>query len=132
MIRSDNASSVHVGSACLICRDPNDIVDTEVSIPYEGVIAFCTRCVRDMAMCAGYDLGRTSAEWDAVLAEKEESDYIADSLLAASAEVTATMSALHRKHRNRLRQWRNRNQNADGAKKPNPRPVPTDGETSVG
>lgn len=117
MIRSDSANGAHIGQACLLCRNPNDIIDTEVSIPYEGVLAICTRCVRDMALCAGYDLERTSADWDALTVGKEESDYIADSLLEATDALVGTLTGLRRKHGQRLRNFRKRveaRQKSDG------------------
>lgn len=109
MIRSDNAlTNVHIGGACLLCRSPNDIVDTEVSIPYEGVLAICVKCVRDMAICAGYDLEHGTKEWEQIIAEKEESDYIADSLLEVLDAVGTTAKGLTKKHANRLRNFKTR------------------------
>ena len=47
--------SVHAkGGACYICGNPADLVDTEVSIDYEGVLAICHGCAWDIAQTAGF------------------------------------------------------------------------------
>lgn len=49
--------SVHAkGGACYICGNPSDLVDTEVSIDYEGVLAICRGCAWDVAQSAGFRL----------------------------------------------------------------------------
>lgn len=111
MIRSDRAiHNVHIGDACLLCRNPNDIIDTEVSIPYEGVLAICTKCVGDLAICAGYDITHTLDEWNKLVEEHSEAVYTAESVVTALNEVASTAQQVRRKHRNRVRQWKNRSE----------------------
>ncbi len=61
-----------------------------------------------MALVAGYDLEHGTKEWEQILAEKEESDYIADSLLESVEAMTATSRGLMKKHSNRLRLFKQR------------------------
>lgn len=118
MLRIDNAiSGVHAKGACYLCHSGHDLVDTEVTIDYEGVLAICRACVHDMAMTAGWDLQITTKEVDALISSKAESDYIADSVLDLTSALTKQISDLRKKHRDRLRQYASRTRAAAEATK---------------
>lgn len=109
MFRIDHAiSGVHASDACYLCHNPNNLVDTEVTIPYEGVIAICTNCARSVAMTAGWDLEHTAEQWETLTSNEAESNYIADSLLAANDAMVKAIREQTEKHKARVRTFKNR------------------------
>lgn len=107
MIRVDHAIvSVHAKASCYLCGATNDLVDTGVSIDYEGVLAICRACVRDMALTGGFAVGVDQQQLDDLKEELEQANYMADSILAATTAVQATLTDVRKKHRDRLRQFR--------------------------
>lgn len=104
MLRVDQAiTDTHAKGGCYLCGNTNHLVDTEVYIDYEGVLAFCLSCVRDMAMTAGYDLEHDASAWDRLEAEAEEDRVLADSALKALSEIHETTAKARANHKSRLR-----------------------------
>lgn len=88
MMLLDNAMYVHAKESCYLCGNPNCIVDTEVPIEGEGVLAICVRCIRDLAQTAHMNV---DAEADLVLLIGEH-----NSVLAQLAEEKARTKDLRR------------------------------------
>lgn len=109
MLRIDNAiANVHAKAACYLCLRGSNLVDTEVTIEYEGVLAICTACVHDMAMVAGWDVDITHDEIAKYQDDLAEANYIADSILSATTQVQQTLADVRKQHRDRLRRYRQR------------------------
>lgn len=53
--RQASAEFWHAQSACYTCGRVEDVIDTEVQIEGEGVLAICTNCVKEMAVAGGMD-----------------------------------------------------------------------------
>jgi len=107
MFRVDNAiDSIHAKGGCYLCGSPNKLVDTEIVISYEGVLAICEACARDLAMTAGWNLevrvdDLNAAEYRAAKAEIER-----DSAERALAEIYGTAQAATKRHKERERKAR--------------------------
>lgn len=88
MIFEGTAGLHHAKHGCYICGRTDGIVNTEAQIEGEGVLAFCSVCVRDAARALGLDFNdayvaelRTSltlaqAQRDAAVARTERLDDI--------------------------------------------------------
>ena len=104
MIRVDNALSIHAKQGCYVCNNPNNLVDTEVSIPYEGVLAICVGCAKDLAQTAGWDLEVQADEVVALRQSVTELTTERDSLdkeLSAIGEATKLAIKRHRERQRR-------------------------------
>lgn len=67
-----DAAYFHAGEACYLCKQATaGLVDTEVQIDYEGVVAVCPGCLLDMVQTAGFRV-EDAAEVAALRAELEE------------------------------------------------------------
>lgn len=104
MILIDHTTeSVHAQQGCYLCHSPNRLVDTEVIIPFEGILAVCVACTSDMARTAGFDLSTTTAEVQELRALLEEAERDRDSAVHAISEVKQSAQAAEKRHRERAR-----------------------------
>jgi hypothetical protein len=107
MIRVDSAlANVHAKNGCYLCGNPNRLIDTEVSVDYEGVLAICEGCVKDLAQTAGFNLEIRSEEVEGLRTDLADAQVERDSLGRALTEVKTTAQAAEKRHRERMRHAR--------------------------
>lgn len=94
---------VHAKLGCYICGSPNNLIDTEMSIPYEGVLTICSACARSMALTAGYLVNVRAEEMESALQRAEAAEKAQASAEAALADVAIEAEAAKKRHRERLR-----------------------------
>jgi hypothetical protein len=56
MLYVGNSYYLHAKEGCYVCGRGDSLVDTEVPIIGEGVLAICKGCIVDMARTAGVDV----------------------------------------------------------------------------
>lgn len=104
MFRVDNAiDGVHAKQGCYICGNPNNLIDTETHIDYEGVLAVCRGCVHDMAQTAGFLVDVSVDEWDKLASRLAETEKERNSIERAFAEVYSEAQAATKRHKERQR-----------------------------
>jgi hypothetical protein len=89
MHREQNSAYYHARQSCYTCLGTDNLVDTEVVIEGEGVLAICEGCVREMARTLGIDLFDQTSKIDALeieLADTKTALAEADAALATVAK----------------------------------------------
>lgn len=95
--------SLHAKQGCYLCTSPNQLIDTEVLIPFEGILAVCVSCTSEMARAAGFEVGVTTEEIQGLRDRLEESERDRDSAVRAIGEVKQSAQAAEKRHRERSR-----------------------------
>jgi len=104
MILVDSSiQGVHAKQGCYLCGNPNRLVDTEVSIDYEGVLAICVGCVKDLAQTAGFNLEIPAAEVERLKAAEIALTAERDSAERALADIKEMTGVSAKRHKERLR-----------------------------
>jgi hypothetical protein len=104
MIRVDSAiQGVHAKQGCYICGEVNKLVDTEVAISYEGILAICSGCAKDLAHVAGWDLEVRAEEVTRLRQAEAQLITERDSADKALSEVYAEAQAATKRHKERQR-----------------------------
>jgi len=107
MFRVDNAiDGVHARQGCYLCGTPNKLIDTEITIDYEGVLGICESCCRDLAQTAGYNLSITSEEWDTLVLQLVDTERERDSAEQALKEIYSSAQAATKRLKERERKAR--------------------------
>jgi hypothetical protein len=113
MIRVDSAiQGVHAKQGCYICGEVNRLVDTEVSISYEGILAICIGCAYDLAQAAGWDLEVSAEEVTRLRAAEGQLRTDRDSAEKALAEIYVEAQAANKRHKERQRKAGLKNEEA--------------------
>lgn len=91
-----DAAYFHAGEACYLCKSQTaGLVDTEVQIDYEGVIAVCPGCLLDMVQVAGFrvedraEVERLRVELEEHKAARIEAEMVLAELANAAEKVQA-------------------------------------------
>jgi len=89
-----DAAYYHAGESCYLCKSQTaGLVDTEVQIDYEGVLAICPGCVLDMVSTAGFrvedvaEVNRLREELEEHKAARIEAEMVLAELAAAAEKV---------------------------------------------
>lgn len=113
MIRVDSAiQGVHAKQGCYLCGQVNRLVDTEVSIPYEGILAICTGCAKDLAHAAGWDLEVAAEEVTRLREAEGRLRTERDSAEKALSEIYSEAQAASKRHKERQRKLELKNAQA--------------------
>jgi len=113
MIRVDSAiQGVHAKQGCYLCGEVNRLVDTEVGIPYEGILAVCVGCAKDLAQTAGWDLEVSAEEVTRLRLTEGRLTSERDSADRALAEIYAEAQAANKRHKERQRKQEIKNAEA--------------------
>src|SRR5690242_16547280 len=104
MIRADQAiQGVHAKGGCYLCGSPNKLVDTEVSIDYEGVLAICEGCCHDLAMTAGFHPEVRTEDYDRLAAHLARTEQERNEMERLVADIDGGVKAAVKRHRERQR-----------------------------
>lgn len=89
-----DAAYYHAGESCYVCKQATaGLVDTEVTIDYEGVLAICPGCLLDMVQVAGFrvedaaEVQRLREELEEHKAARIEAEMVLAELAAAAEKV---------------------------------------------
>lgn len=104
MFRVDSAiDGVHAKQGCYLCTNPNHLVDTEITVDYEGVLAICGGCAKDLAQTAGWNLEVTAGDWDDLLVKLADAERERDSAEQTLAEIYSASQAATKRYKERER-----------------------------
>lgn len=103
-MQRSNAGYQHARQACYLCLNPEDGVDTEVQIDYEGVLFLCKGCVRTMAEFLGFkiDVDR-QPEIEALQEALDEANQVAADAEYIVIELQRHSKELHKRRMERVR-----------------------------
>jgi hypothetical protein len=100
-----NAGYQHARQACYLCLNPEDGVDTEVQIDYEGVLFLCKNCVREMCVFLGYEVDASRQdEIDALKRALEQANADGADSIATLAEMDRLAKSAQQKKMAKLRE----------------------------
>jgi hypothetical protein len=89
-----NALTAHAQGGCFVCHRGDNLVDTEVQVEGEGILALCSSCIQDAAQAAGLTLNEGAfAEIRATL-ERERAAYGVEAVVSLTADLAFTERAL--------------------------------------